>query len=66
MTRYGSLMLGPELKTERIEAEGAARDISTLSVGTRERLATLIRLSVKAGNAVNLGHSRRLRRHALA
>jgi DNA repair exonuclease SbcCD ATPase subunit len=44
--RYGQLGLDPDLKTRDIAAVGAARDVSDLSVGTREQLATLIRLAI--------------------
>lgn len=44
--RYGQLGLDPDLKTDGIAAVGAPRDVSELSVGTREQLATLIRLAV--------------------
>jgi hypothetical protein len=44
--RYGPISLGPDLKTTHIEAQGAARHLDQLSVGTREQLATLIRLAI--------------------
>jgi hypothetical protein len=44
--RYGQLGLDPDLKTDGIAAVGDSRDVSELSVGTREQLATLIRLAV--------------------
>jgi len=44
--RYGQLGLDPDLKTDGIAAVGNSRDVSELSVGTREQLATLIRLAV--------------------
>lgn len=44
--RYGQLGLDPDLKTDGIAAVGAPREVSELSVGTREQLATLIRLAV--------------------
>jgi uncharacterized protein YhaN len=44
--RYGQLGLDPDLKTHDIAAVGAACDVSDLSVGTREQLATLIRLAI--------------------
>jgi DNA repair exonuclease SbcCD ATPase subunit len=44
--RYGQLALDPDLKTENITAVGSGRDLSDLSVGTREQLATLIRLAI--------------------
>ncbi len=44
--RYGQLGLDPELKTQDIAADGAPHHVSELSVGTREQLATLIRLAI--------------------
>jgi hypothetical protein len=46
--RYGALNLTPSLKTEGVRPAGAgARDVlEALSVGTREQLATLIRLAI--------------------
>jgi DNA repair exonuclease SbcCD ATPase subunit len=46
--RYGQLGLDPDLRTHSIAAAGAHRDVSELSVGTREQLATLIRLAIAA------------------
>ena len=44
--RYGQFELGPNLETAGIEAAGDQRLIDTLSVGTREQLATIFRLSL--------------------
>lgn len=45
--RYGRLNLGPELDNPRIETPGAGvQEVSLLSVGTKEQLATLLRLTV--------------------
>jgi hypothetical protein len=49
--RYGQIKFDQNLRTEDIAAAGVGRDITDLSVGTREQLATLIRLAV----AANLG-----------
>ena len=44
--RYGNLLIGPKLKTEGVELEGTRRDLEALSVGTREQLATVLRLTI--------------------
>lgn len=44
--RYGALELTPELETQGIESAGALRGVGALSVGTREQLATLLRLAI--------------------
>jgi hypothetical protein len=44
--RYGSISVAPDLKTEHIEAFGEARPLEHVSVGTREQLATLLRLAI--------------------
>jgi hypothetical protein len=44
--RYGPISLAPDLTTEHVEAVGAARSLEHVSVGTREQLATLLRLAV--------------------
>ncbi|HLK65075.1 MAG TPA: AAA family ATPase [Bryobacteraceae bacterium] len=44
--RYGSLSLGPDLETHAISAAGDARPVSALSVGTRDQLSTIFRLSL--------------------
>ena len=44
--RYGNLVIGPKLETEGIELGGTQRDLASLSVGTREQLATVLRLTI--------------------
>ena len=44
--RYGPISLDPDLKTTHIEVHGAAQQLDHLSVGTREQLATLLRLAI--------------------
>lgn len=44
--RYGSIALAPDLRTEHVETEGDARPLEHVSVGTREQLATLLRLAI--------------------
>ena len=44
--RYGSIALAPDLRTEHVEAEGDVRPLGHVSVGTREQLATLLRLAI--------------------
>ena len=44
--RYGRVSLGPDLKTESIEAVGETRSIERMSLGAREQLATLMRLAI--------------------
>lgn len=44
--RYGALDLGPSLETAGIQAAGESRDLARLSVGTREQLSTIFRLSL--------------------
>ena len=44
--RYGKLDVTPNLSAEKIEAAGTLRSVSSLSVGTQEQLATLLRLTV--------------------
>lgn len=44
--RYGPIALNPDLKTEHIEASGGQRALNHLSFGTREQLATLLRLVI--------------------
>jgi chromosome segregation ATPase len=44
--RYGKLEMGPSLETQGITAAGKRRDVSALSVGTKEQLATILRLSL--------------------
>ena len=54
--RYGTLDLGPNVETLAVQAQGAARSVSALSVGTREQLATLLRLAIaeSLGSAIVL------------
>ncbi len=44
--RYGPISLDPDLKTTHIEVHGAAQQLDHLSIGTREQLATLLRLAI--------------------
>ena len=44
--RSGNLVIGPKLETEGIELVGTQRDLTSLSVGTREQLATVLRLTI--------------------
>jgi len=44
--RYGGLALGPDLDTDGIIVNGSKRSVTTLSVGTKEQLATLFRLAL--------------------
>ena len=44
--RYGPVSLGPDLETHGISASGDARLVSALSVGTRDQLSTIFRLSL--------------------
>jgi uncharacterized protein YhaN len=44
--RYEGVRLGTDLDTQGVTAAGAARDPKALSVGTREQLATIFRLSL--------------------
>ena len=44
--RSGDLVIGPKLETEGIELAGTQRDLTSLSVGTREQLATVLRLTI--------------------
>ena len=44
--RYGDLVIGPKLQTESIEVAGIQRDLTKLSVGTREQLAMVLRLTI--------------------
>ncbi len=54
--RYGHLNLGPDLATPSITAAGAPRELGALSVGTREQLSTIFRLTLaeKLNSAVML------------
>lgn len=44
--RYGTLAFGAMLGTEGLEADGAMQSVKDLSVGTREQIATLLRLTI--------------------
>jgi hypothetical protein len=44
--RYGKFGLGPELESEGILVEGEARDVGLLSLGTRDQLSTIFRLTL--------------------
>jgi DNA repair exonuclease SbcCD ATPase subunit len=44
--RYGPVALGPNLETHTISAAGDGRSVSSLSVGTRDQLSTIFRLSL--------------------
>jgi DNA repair exonuclease SbcCD ATPase subunit len=44
--RYGEIALGPNLETRGIAAAGSDRSVSSLSVGTRDQLSTIFRLSL--------------------
>jgi DNA repair exonuclease SbcCD ATPase subunit len=54
--RYGAVELGPQGNTLGVHAEGSARSVMALSVGTREQLATLLRLAIaeSLGSAIVL------------
>ena len=53
---YGEVSIAPTLSTQNIEAGGSKRELSRLSVGTREQLATVLRLTIaeKLGSTVVL------------
>ncbi len=44
--RYGTLAFGAMLGTEGLEADGSIQSVGDLSVGTREQIATLLRLTI--------------------
>lgn len=44
--RYGEIGLGPDLETHGISAAGRDHPVSSLSVGTRDQLSTIFRLSL--------------------
>ena len=54
--RYGEMSLGPDLETHTIGAAGDGRSVFSLSVGTRDQLSTLFRLTLaeQLGSAVLL------------
>ena len=53
---YGEVSIAPTLSTQDIEAAGSKRDLSRLSVGTRDQIATVLRLTIaeKLGSTVVL------------
>ena len=53
---YGEVSIAPTLATENIEAAGNKRDLSRLSAGTLDQLATVLRLTIaeKLGSTVVL------------
>ena len=53
---YGEVSIAPTLSTENIEAAGGKRDLARLSVGIRDQLATVLRLTIaeKLGSTVVL------------
>jgi DNA repair exonuclease SbcCD ATPase subunit len=44
--RYGALALGPDLETEKITVAGDGRPVGSLSVGTRDQLSIIFRLTL--------------------
>lgn len=44
--RYTGLDMGIDLQTHQVEVAGETKELSSISVGTREQLATLIRLAI--------------------
>ena len=53
---YGEISIAPTLSTQSIESAGSERELSRLSVGTRDQLATVLRLTIaeKLGSMVVL------------
>ena len=53
---YGEVSIAPTLSTQNIESAGSKRELSRLSVGTRDQLATVLRLTIaeKLGSTVVL------------
>lgn len=47
-SKYGPLSLGPNLEAHGITARGELREIERLSVGTRDQLSAILRLTVAA------------------
>ena len=43
---YGDVSIGPTLSTEGVDVAGSQRELSRLSVGTRDQLATVLRLTI--------------------
>ncbi len=54
--RYGDLDMSPHLRVQNIAAGGGQRAVDVLSVGTRDQLATLLRLAIaeRIGSAIIL------------
>jgi chromosome segregation ATPase len=46
--RYAQVVLDPGLRFKGVMAKGSERDLASLSVGTRDQLATLVRLALAA------------------
>jgi len=44
--RYGALALGPDLETDKITVVGEGRSVGSLSVGTRDQLSIIFRLTL--------------------
>ena len=44
--RYGTLALGPDLETDTISVAGEGRFVAALSVGTRDQLSMIFRLTL--------------------
>jgi uncharacterized protein YhaN len=44
--RYGTLSLGPDLETDKIAVAGEGRPVGSLSVGTRDQLSIIFRLTL--------------------
>ena len=44
--RYGEMALGPQLNATGIELDGSEREFGSLSVGTREQIALVLRLAI--------------------
>jgi uncharacterized protein YhaN len=46
--RYAQIVLDPGLRFQGVMAKGSERELGSLSVGTRDQLATLVRLALAA------------------
>jgi hypothetical protein len=44
--RYGALSIGPDLETDKISVAGDGRSVAALSVGTRDQLSIIFRLTL--------------------
>lgn len=44
--RYGAVALGPDLETQGIAVAGNDRDVDLLSVGTKDQLCTILRMTI--------------------